>query len=145
MTFGEILWALVAAGGGGAVIAISVVRAFGERWLSNKFDARLQSLRHEHERQMETIRLETSRTLDRSSRLTEREFEVAAEAWSLVFDTYVSTASAMPGLRRYPDLSRASDDVARRVAEGSGFDETEIEELLKHELRERNRYYSDRP
>lgn len=94
----QYFWAFVAAGGGGAVIAFGIIRAFGEKWLDSKFAGRLQDLRHEHERQMESVRLETSRTLDRSTRLSEREFEVSAEAWALIFEAYVRTMGALPGL-----------------------------------------------
>jgi hypothetical protein len=93
---------------------------------------------------MEDVRVEASRILDRSVRLSEREFEVTAEAWSLVHDVYVQTASAMPGFRRYPDLSHASDEVIRRVLEGSSFDEFETTELLDKRPSERNSYYSER-
>lgn len=93
---------------------------------------------------MEDVRLEASKILDRSVRLTEREFDVSAEAWSLVFEVYVMTMSALPGFRRYPDFSRASDKLARRVAEGGDLDEFEIEELLSKPAAERNNYFSDR-
>jgi hypothetical protein len=93
---------------------------------------------------MEKVRLEASRILDRSIRLTEREFEVSAEAWSLVFEVYIRTMSAMPGFRQYPDLEHASDEVVRRVAAGADLDEFEINELIKRPGNERNKYYSDR-
>lgn len=144
LSFGTFFWAVVGAGGGGAAMSFALIRAFGSRWLDSKFDSRLQALRHEHERQMESVRLEASRLLDRSVRLSEREFEVSAEAWALVFDAYVQAASAMPGFRRYPDLARASDEAVRHILEGGSFDEFEIAELLSKPPADRNSFYSDR-
>lgn len=144
MSFSNWVWAILASGGGGAAVALALVRAFGSRWLDNRFEGKLQGLRHEHDRQMEELRLKSSQSLDRSVKLTEREFEVTAEAWSLVFETYVETIGALPGLRRYVDLSRASDGVARRVGEAAGFDDFEINELLKERPTDRNAFYSER-
>lgn len=136
--------ALVGAGGGGALVAFGIIRTFGQKWLDSKFAGRLQDLRHEHERQMERARLEGSRALDRSAKLAEREFEVSAEAWSLVHEAYVRTMTAMPGFKTYPDLSRAEDKIASHVAKGAGFDGLEIEELLSKPRADRNSYYQER-
>ncbi len=68
MALKDFFWTIIAAGGGGAVVAFAIFKGFGEKWLDSKFAGRLQNLRHEHERQMETVRLETLRTLDRSTR-----------------------------------------------------------------------------
>jgi hypothetical protein len=145
MTFQQLLLALLTAGGGGAVVALGVARVFGEKWLDSKFGARLQDLRHEHERQMESLRLESSRSLDRATRLSEREFEVSAEAWALVFDAYVFTFFALPGARfGVPDFSRLSDDVARRVLKSSSWDDWEIEELLAKPQTDRGSYHMER-
>jgi hypothetical protein len=144
MTFTQFIWALVAAGGGGAAIAIGVVRAFGEKWLDSKFAGRLQDLRHEHERQMESVRLETSRALDRSARLSEREFEVSAEAWSLVSDAHVRTMGALPGFRQHDDFAQLTDELARIVAEKSGFERWETDELLSRPKQDRNNYFNER-
>ncbi|MCW1984381.1 UNVERIFIED_ORG: hypothetical protein M2348_000092 [Sphingomonas sp. R1F5B] len=144
MTYMDYIWAFVAAGGGGAVIAFGIVRAFGEKWLDSKFTGRLQDLRHEHERQMESVRLETSRSLDRSTRLSEREFEVSAEAWSLIFEAYVRTMGALPGLRHQDDFSKLSDELARLVAKKNGFEDWETEELMARPVQDRNSYFSER-
>ena len=144
MTFMQYFWAFVAAGGGGAVIAFGIIRAFGEKWLDSKFAGRLQELRHEHERQMESVRLETSRTLDRSTRLSEREFEASAEAWALIFDAYVRTMGALPGLRHQDDFSKLSDELARLVANKNDFEDWEIEGLLARSAQDRNSYFSER-
>ena len=144
MTILQYFWTIIAAGGGGALIALGVVRVFGEKWLDSKFASRLQDLRHEHERQMETVRLETSRTLDRSARLSEREFEASAEAWALVFDAFARTMGALPGFRQHDDFAKLSDDLARIVADKNGFEAWETAELLNRPQQDRNSYFSER-
>lgn len=144
MALMDYFWTIIAAGGGGAVIAFAVVRVFGEKWLDSKFAGRLQDLRHEHERQMESVRLETSRTLDRSTRLSEREFDVSAHAWSLVYDAFNRTMGAMPGLRQQADFTKLSDHLARIVAEKSGFEQWETDEFLAAPKDDRNKRFSER-
>lgn len=144
MTLTEIIVGFVAAGGGGAIIAFAIARSFGEKWLDSKFAGRLQDLRHEHERQMELVRLQSSQSLDRFTRLSEREFEVTAEAWSLVTDAHVRTMRALPGLRQSNDFSQLPDNLAKIAASQSGLEEWEIEELLKREKDQRNRYFHER-
>lgn len=134
----------LAAGGGGAVIALGVVRAFGTKWLDSKFASRLQDLRHEHEKRMEVAKLDSSRALDRFTRLSEREFETSATAWSHVWDAYVKTMSALPGFRQHDDFSRLSDELARVVAGKNGFEEFEIEALLGRRQEDRNSYFNER-
>lgn len=140
----EYIWAFVAAGGGGAVIAFGIIRVFGEKWLDSKFAGRLQDLRHEHERQMELVRLEASRSLDRSARLNEREFEVSAEAWALIFEAFARTMGALPGYRQHDDFTHLSDELARVVADKSGFEFWEIDELIGLPLKDRNSYFNER-
>lgn len=140
----QFIWAVAAAGGGGGAVAYAVVKIFGEKWLDSKFSTRLQDLRHEHERQMEAIRLQTARAMDRSTRLSEREFVSTAEAWSLVYEAYVRTMGALPGFRQHADFSRLSDDKARIVAAANDFEEWEVEELLAVPQVDRNIYFSQR-
>jgi len=144
MDITQFFWSILTAGSGGAVVAYGVVKVFGEKWLDSKFSSRLQGLRHEHERQMEAIRLDTSRTMDRFARLSEREFEVTAEAWFLVYETYVRTINALPGFREQADFSRLSDAKARIVAQANNFEEWEIEELLAEPQDKRNRFFGER-
>ncbi len=143
MTFEDIFWMIVAAGGGGGVVSFAIFKGFGEKWLDSKFANRLQALRHEHERQMESVRLETSRNLDRSTRLSEREFDTSAQAWSLVYDVYSRTMGAMPGLRQQADFTNLEDDLARVVAEKNGFEEWEVEDLLATPKAARNKRFGD--
>ncbi|MXO90036.1 hypothetical protein [Pontixanthobacter aquaemixtae] len=144
MSLAELILSLIVAGGGGAAIAIGVVRSFGERWLDSKFAGRLQDLRHEHERQMELVKLNSSQSFDRYSRLSEQEFEATSEAWSLVTDAYVRTMSALPGFRRSDDFSRLSDDLARIVCKNYDFEEWETGELLQKAQQDRNSYFNQR-
>lgn len=144
MDIQEFLLAILAAGGGGAAIALVLLRTVGEKWLDSRFSARLQDIRHEHERKMEAIRLDTSQSMDRFARLSEREFEVTAEAWSLVYETYVRTMNALPGFRQQADFSRLSDGKARIVAQANDFEGWEIDELLAQPQNQRNRFFSER-
>ena len=144
MSFSELVFAALAAGGGGAVLALALIRAFGEKWLDSKFAGRLQDPRHEHEHTMERARLTSSQNLDRATRLAEREFDNTAEAWSLVTDAYVKTLRALPGYRQFEDFSQLSDDLAKLVARQHDFAEWEIEELIAEPKDKRLQYFIER-
>jgi hypothetical protein len=96
---------VVAAGGGGALIFLGL-KAFGGKWLDSRFNKQLQSLHHSHERDLEAFRFGITQMLDRSNRLSAREFEVLPEAWALVFDAYVETERLLQRLKSIPDVGK---------------------------------------
>lgn len=144
MTLAEFAWAVLLSGGGGAAVAYAAFRMLGEKWLDSKFAGRLQALRHEHERQLEGIRLRGSQSLDRSTRLSEREFDNTAEAWSLVTDANMRTLRALPGYRQYEDVGRLSDELVELVARQHNFADWEVAELLGKPNDQRFAYYVER-
>lgn len=141
VTLGSVLGALVVSGGGGAAIGVGLFKVFGAKWLDSRFDERLQKLRHDHDREIEELRFRISSLLDRSNRLTAREFEVLPEAWTLVFEAHVQVASVLTRLRRMPDLERASMAVLQDVLERTDFAAWEKEELRALPVKDRNAYF----
>ena len=93
---------------------------------------------------METIRLQASQSLDRFTRLSEREFDNTAEAWSLVTDANVKTLRALPGYRQFDDVSRLSDQLVELVARQANFADWEVNELLEKPKSDRLRYFIER-
>ena len=48
--------AMVAAGGGGAVIAFALCRQYGEEWLEHHFAAQMEDLKQEKRKEIERIK-----------------------------------------------------------------------------------------
>jgi hypothetical protein len=140
----EIFWTIIAGGGGGGLIAFLMLKALGGRWLDGHFDKRLQSLKHEHDRDLEALRFGISEMLDRANKLNAREFEVMPQAWALVFDAYVETNRLLMRLKSTPDFSNMSPKVLEYTLEQSELVEWEKDELLQLKPRDRTLYYSRR-
>jgi len=83
----------VAAGGGLTLIAYQIFKRFAVKWLDSKFEERLQALKHKHGKEIERLRFEIAKLLDRATKLHQREFEVLPEAWSKLNDAFWNTQS----------------------------------------------------
>jgi hypothetical protein len=66
---------LLAGGGGGAVV-FYLFKLFGEKWLNTKFEERLATFKHEHQKEIERLRGTINTLMDRATKLHQREFEV---------------------------------------------------------------------
>lgn len=131
---------------GGVLLAFAAAafKLWGEKWLEKKFTTNLEALRHQHARQMESVRLEASRALDRATRINEREFDATAEAWSHTYDAFVHSMGAMPGMRSQPNFSKLPDEVVSKILLDTDFDEMEVTEMLSLPKSQRDRFYGDR-
>jgi hypothetical protein len=135
---------LIIAGGGGALIAIAVMRATGEKWLENRFNERLEALKHEQSREIERLRFHVAGLLDRSSKLNQREFEVLPDIWKAIDEAYVNASIAMARLRLGgPDFVNLSDAQAEQVISKSPFQDFQKDELRSLSPMGRSSKYMD--
>jgi len=108
---GPILTAIgtfIVAGGGIAAIAYGLFRLLSEKWLTAKFEERLAAYRHAQQRELEHLRFEINKLMDRSVKLHQREFEVLPLAWSLFNDAYWQV-NGIYGFKMRPDLNAMSE------------------------------------
>lgn len=142
-TAGEWLAAAVAAGGGGAAIAIGVFRAFGTKWLEARFGERLEALRHEQAKELESLRFRIAGLLDRTTKLNQREFEVLPEAWAKTDEAYhLAAAFVSPG-RRYPDFTYRTAEQIEEMLSNSSLLESQKKDLREAKPHDRNQVYSE--
>lgn len=133
--------AIVIASGTLTGLALWLFKVFGEKWLSNKFSERLEAFKHDQQKEIEHLRFEISKLLDRTTKLHQREFEVLPRAWSLLSKSYHAVKGVTAGLQTYPDISRMS---AAHLEEF--LSKSPLENWQKDELRsasDLNRYYQD--
>jgi hypothetical protein len=129
--------------GGGAIVGIALwlFRLFGERWLSNLFAQRLEAFRHEQAKEIERLKFDISKMLDRSTKLHQREFDVLPKAWRRLAESFYTTNGVVSALQTYPDITRMGDEQLEEFLEAS-----RLESWRKRELKEatdRNKYYQD--
>lgn len=95
-----------AALGGGVLVTVvyQAFKHFAAKWLDARFDERLQSLKHGHDQEIESLRFRIASLLDRTVKLHQREFDVLPEAWGKLNDAYWYVKSFISPMQSYPDL-----------------------------------------
>lgn len=109
----SLFWNLVAAGGGGALVAFLLFRKLGEAWLDSKFSERLEAFRHAKAAELERLRAEVDGSLRAKVRHQEREFLVLSECWDLMNVAFGSTQGFVSPMQSYQDVGKMSADMRR--------------------------------
>lgn len=89
---------LVAAGGGGAVVAFALFQFFGKSWIENQLA-----------KDLELAKSEISLLAARKMRLHEREYVIFPEVWSKLNKAVASLGRAVISFREIPDFGRMAD------------------------------------
>ena len=133
--------AFVIAAGGFTAISLLAFKLLGERWVGNEFAKRLETFKHEQQKEIEQVKFQINRLFDRATKLHQREFEVVPKAWNLLLNARRRTDALTAALQSYPDLSRMSS------LQRSEYIETcDLENWQKEELKgssDMNKYYQD--
>lgn len=108
----DTLWAFAGQFGITLVVAVgaawALFRYLGDKWISNKFTASLESFRHAQAQEIEKLRLKINTAFDRTVKLHNQEFEVLPELWDRLIEAYSYTVSFVSPFQSYPDLDRLS-------------------------------------
>lgn len=131
---------VVAIGGGSVAVAYAAFVFLGKKWIENTFQARLNSLKHAHDKELQRLKVEIDSLLGATLKLQEREFEVLPEAWRLLDEAKSTLAWVVSPLQQYPDLNRMNaarfDDFMSRC---------ELRDVDKDEIRaapDKNKVYT---
>lgn len=137
----SVFGAAVIGGGVTTAFAYWLFRLFSEKWLANKFAERLENFKHEHQKELQRLRLEIDSLLDRTLKLHTKEFEVLPQAWSLMADAFGAMQGASIAFLQLPDLNRMSkpqfDDFISRL-DWPDWQKTELREAT-----DKIRYFGD--
>lgn len=126
----EIIASLLAGGGGGAVIAYAVFKAFGSKWLENRFQKNLSNLRHEHEKEIQKLQASIDKSLDVTIRVQEREFNSLSECWKLTNIAFGKATQLIQRRSTIPDFSRISNSAKNEFLEELEIPESQKQEVL---------------
>jgi hypothetical protein len=137
----DFITTVVVAGGGGGAVAVWLCKLFGEKWLNTKFEERLASLKHEHQKEIERLRLRINTLMDRTTKLHQREFDVLPEAWSRLNDAFAQTNVVVSPIQRYPDLNRMAEEHINEFLKKTPLQEWEKAELMGQKDKTNWRYH----
>lgn len=99
-----LLGQIIVGAGAAAAFAWWLFRTFADKWLQSKFDAQLESLRHQQAREIETLRFELGKLSDRALKLQEREFDKLPKLWEQLSEAYGRVYRLAVGFQQLPDL-----------------------------------------
>jgi len=85
----------LAAGGGGAAIAIALFKLYGSKWLESKFAKQLQEHKHAQDKEIQRLRIEIDSMLSGGLKLQERDFQILPEAWAKLHEAYTLAMSVL--------------------------------------------------
>jgi predicted translin family RNA/ssDNA-binding protein len=110
-------------------LAYWLFKTFGEKWLSSKFEERLASYKHEQQKEIEQLRFNISRMMDRTAKLHQREFESLPEIWGRLVDVHSGIASLTSPLQMYPDVDRMTSKQFDEFVAATPFSDVTKDEL----------------
>lgn len=137
------LWNLIVSiiAGGGASFAI--FNWFGQRWLEQQFQKRLEAIKHEHNKDIEHLKHQIQSLFSRVSKIHEKEFEILPKTWLLLHDAYGKAHHAIAALREYPDLDRLATQQLEKALKNCRVSDHDKSAILRLPPGERNQYYLD--
>lgn len=129
--------------GGGVVtsLAYGLFKMFGEKWLNHKFDERLAAFRHEQDKELERVKFEINKLLDRSAKLHQWEFEVLPKAWTLLAKSYHVVRDVTSAMQSYPDLNLMGTLQLQEFISRASLENWQKEEL--NNASDKTKYYQD--
>ncbi len=140
----NLIFSVVAAGGGGALIAFGIFKTLGTKWLDSRFAAQLEEQRAKYATETEHLRFKIAGMLDRTTKLNQREFEVLPDIWAKADEAHRHAASLVGRWRKYPDFSRLSGGAFETQLKESPLEDWQRVEMRALPASERNAYYSER-
>ena len=134
---------MLMASGGGVAIAYKAFQRFGERWLDARFGERLEKLKHEQQKEIESIRQQVQWHFSRVSKVHEKEFEILPRAWFLLHRAYGRAGDLVSRLKQVPDFLNMSDPVLEEFVAASQLSENDKQRLLSAPRTDRHKHYTD--
>ncbi len=105
----QIIGAIIVSAGVIVGSAYWLFKLLAEKWLNAKFAERLEDYRHAQKKELENVRFEINKLMDRTVKLHQREYDALPEAWSLLVKANGITKAAISPLQHYADVQRMND------------------------------------
>lgn len=125
----ELILAIIASGGGAAIVAYQLFKSFGASWLEGKFESRMEAFRHENAKELQAVRASVDGALSKTVRSQEKEFDVLSKLWSLGNIALGEVGSFVSPLQSYSDVSKMSDEMLVEHLEQYNLAKSENDEI----------------
>lgn len=105
----QFIGAIIVSAGAIVSFAYWLFKLLADKWLNAKFAERLEDYRHAQKKELENVRFEMNKLMDRTVKLHQREYDALPEAWSLLVNAHGITKAAISPLQQYADVQRMND------------------------------------
>ena len=127
--FFEIIGKIITYGGGGAAVAYLLFQYLGKSWIENKFNERLELLKHQQNIEVQRLRVEIDSLLSGVVKLQEREFEILPTAWQKLYRAQQVIKSLVSPLETYLKLDSFNSEQLEDALSQTKFMESQKNEI----------------
>lgn len=114
-------------------LAYWLFKLFSDKWLTAKFNERLEDYKHAQQRELEQLRFNINALMDRTVKLHQYEFTVLPELWGKLNDAFGAVMQFVSPMQSHPDLDRMGEAQLNEF-----IDKCELANWQKDELRTGN-------
>lgn len=125
----KLLGEVIVYGGGATACAYLLFQYLGKTWIENKFAERLDQLKHEHELELQRLRLKIDSMLSGTLKLQEREFQFLPDAWQKLDEAMCRVSLLVSPTQEYTDLDRMTPAQLEEFLATSEITSSQKEEL----------------
>lgn len=122
---------VLAAGGGGALIAYAIFRFLAVSWLETKFAEKMERQRHLNAKELATFRSEIDKDLQHTIRMQERTQQILSDAWTLANDACGRVAHFVSPSKEYNDINKMPERLRVEFIGSLDFLEAQKSEILE--------------
>lgn len=115
----------------------------GAKWLDEKFAERLADYKHRQSQEIEHLRGEIARLLDRTTRLHSAEFEVLPRAWELLGGAFGEIGSCISAIKSYANVTWLNSEELEAALDQPFLREFEKSNIRKLSGNDRQKEYSE--
>jgi hypothetical protein len=134
---------IVAAGGGGAIIAFSIFAFLGKRWIESQFEKRLEEFRSRQNQELEKYKAKIGALFNKITKIHEKEFKILPEAWYKLQNVMGKTSVVSAIFKEYPDVNLIDENDLEHWLTVQGISEIQKKKILSAERIKRNEVYQD--
>lgn len=127
---------ILAWAGGGVVVVGGIAgfsywlfKLFSEKWLTAKFNERLEDYKHKQQRELEELKFKINALMDRTTKLHQREFDVLPEAWGRLIDAHGHALSVTSPVQQFANLDIMTQQQLSEFLENSPLANWQKEEV----------------
>lgn len=108
-------------------------KLFAKQWIETQFKTKLDNLKHQHDIELQRLKVEIDSLLSGSLKLQEKEFIILPEIWMRLDEAHGRAQKVLSPLQQYADLDRMAEAELEEFLEGRdlrAYDKARLKEAI---------------